>query len=101
MWEQISLRIQTTFQVEFTCCVGKTTAPLVTANKFNLNDILVLHLVNGKDFFIPLSATYTPSVFGMSLETLVRTYGPVREMPQDALLKAESTSYTDSKAAGE
>ena len=64
--------------------------PLVTANRFQLSDILVLHLVNGKDFFVPLSAEYKPSVFGMSLDTLVRIYGPVNEVPLENLVKLET-----------
>ena len=77
-------------EIELSCYVEKTFVPLVTANRFQLSDILVLHLVNGKDFFVPLSAEYKPSVFGMSLDTLVRIYGPVNDVSLENLVKLET-----------
>uniref|UniRef100_A0A8R1E5G4 OCRL-1/2 ASH domain-containing protein n=1 Tax=Caenorhabditis japonica TaxID=281687 RepID=A0A8R1E5G4_CAEJA len=36
-----------------------------------LQEILVLHLENGRDYFIPVSATYNSSCFGTTLEKLL------------------------------
>ncbi|XP_057305735.1 inositol polyphosphate 5-phosphatase OCRL-like [Hydractinia symbiolongicarpus] len=77
-------------EIELSVMVDKLSAPMVTVGNCILDDILVLHLVDGKDFFVPLSGVYTPSVFGSSLEALVRIYGPIRQVPMDSLIQLES-----------
>lgn len=48
-----------------------------SSNGIILEDIVILHLENGKDFFVSLSATYRPSCFGMPLSLLVYVQNPV------------------------
>ena len=38
----------------------------------SLEDVLVLRVQNGRDYFLPVKATWLPSVFGRSIEELVR-----------------------------
>ena len=51
-----------------------------------LEDILVLHLDGGKDFFISVSGNYLQSCFGSSLETLVNLHTYIREVAVGDLL---------------
>jgi len=58
-----------------------------------LYDILVLHLMGGKDIFITVSGTYTRSCFGCSIDALVQLTVPLRELSpgQVASLEAGET----------
>ena len=42
-------------EVELTLNVDKLSAPLVTVDGCKIEDILVLHLIDGKDFFVSFS----------------------------------------------
>ena len=72
--------------IELTVMVNEDSAPPLTSRKESLEDILVLHLEKGKDFFITVSGNYLPSCFGSSLETLVNLHTYIREVPVDRLL---------------
>jgi phosphatidylinositol-bisphosphatase len=65
------------------------------ANNFNtglekIEDILVLHLEHGRDLFISVSGSYRPSVFGSSIECLVRLKCPIREVEASQLMKIQA-----------
>jgi phosphatidylinositol-bisphosphatase len=45
--------------------------------KEKVDDILVLHLENGKDIFISLFAEFKTTVFGLPLEVLARLSDPI------------------------
>eukprot|EP00111_Clytia_hemisphaerica_P006345 TCONS_00018387-protein len=85
------------FEIELTISVDKLSAPMVTIGNCKLDEILVLHLVDGKDFFVPINGTYLPSVFGSSLEALARIYGPIRQVPMDSLIRLENKASTFDK----
>ena len=65
----------------FTVNVDEDTAPSLNNGHDQLEDILVLHLEKGKDFFITVTGNYLPSCFGSSLETLVHLHTYIREVP--------------------
>ncbi|XP_013418974.1 inositol polyphosphate 5-phosphatase OCRL-1 [Lingula anatina] len=69
--------------------VNKDTAPTLNAGDDTIEDILVLHLEGGKDFFISVTGSYTPSCFGSSIESLVNMVDPIREIPTDTLISLE------------
>ena len=54
-----------------------------------LYDILVLHLVGGKDIFVTVSGTYKKSSFGSSIEALCRLTVPIAELTSGAVLGKE------------
>ena len=54
-----------------------TVGPLNTGAE-KLEDIVILHLEHGKDYFISVSGDYQPTCFGQSLSSLVATPNPVR-----------------------
>ncbi|XP_052809512.1 inositol polyphosphate 5-phosphatase OCRL-like [Mya arenaria] len=60
-----------------------------------IEDILVLHLHGGKDFFIPISGNYIVSSFGSSIEALVQMHGPIREVPTADLVNMERPGSLD------
>lgn len=63
--------------------------------KDKLEDILVLHLEGGKDFFISVSGDYVQTSFGHSLESLVQLHMPIREVPVGQLVDVISSgSYS-------
>eukprot|EP00128_Syssomonas_multiformis_P012082 Colp12_sorted_trinity150504_noHs@19516 len=73
--------------VSFTVLVDRLTAPALGSEQEKLEDILVLHLENGKDYFISISGNYLPSCFGTSLKTLVKV-GPIRGRKPDDTTKS-------------
>jgi len=46
-------------------------------------DTLILHDMNGKDYFISLEASFYNTCFGQPFDTLVRLTGPIREKSLD------------------
>uniref|UniRef100_H2YK75 Rho-GAP domain-containing protein n=1 Tax=Ciona savignyi TaxID=51511 RepID=H2YK75_CIOSA len=73
--------------IEFEIYVNKTTSPSLNSREDRIEDILILHLVGGKDFFVTVNGNYSPSCFGMSIEALCRMRMPVQQMDQTELTK--------------
>uniref|UniRef100_A0A0A9XCU3 phosphoinositide 5-phosphatase n=3 Tax=Lygus hesperus TaxID=30085 RepID=A0A0A9XCU3_LYGHE len=69
--------------------VDKKSAFKLNSGYDQLYDILVLHLVGGKDIFITVTGEYERSCFGTSLETLAHIPGPIKEVPPGRLLELE------------
>ncbi|CDW59001.1 inositol polyphosphate 5 phosphatase OCRL 1 [Trichuris trichiura] len=76
--------------VDVQVLVDKETVWAINEGRERLTDILVLHLNQGKDFFITVMATYVRSCFGLSLETLANITYPVRGIPTGDLLHLDS-----------
>lgn len=57
-----------------------------TKSTHKLEDILVLHLEGGKDFFVSIVGDFLQTCFGSSLETLVHLHTYMREVPTANLL---------------
>lgn len=66
--------------------MSKDSVTLLNSGEDSIEDILVLHLDRGKDYFITISGNYLPSCFGTSLETLCRMKKPIREIPITKLI---------------
>jgi phosphatidylinositol-bisphosphatase len=52
--------------------VTKQAAWQLNAGSMHLRDVLVLRLVNGRDYFICIDGDYEPSCFGQSLLNLMQ-----------------------------
>ncbi|XP_051999378.1 type II inositol 1,4,5-trisphosphate 5-phosphatase-like [Xyrauchen texanus] len=65
--------------------VNRSTAPDLNTGQQQLEDILVLHLERGKDYFISVTGSYLPSCFGSSLGTLCLLKEPIQDMPPDTI----------------
>ena len=72
--------------IELSLLVDTELAPLLQNKRETLEDILVLHLEGGKDFFISVTGNYLSSSFGSSLETLVHIHTNIREVPTADLI---------------
>ncbi|XP_026136257.1 inositol polyphosphate 5-phosphatase OCRL-1-like isoform X2 [Carassius auratus] len=69
--------------------VSKDSVTLLNSGEDRIEDILVLHLDRGKDYFITVAGNYLPCCFGTSLETLCRMKKPIREIPITKLIDLE------------
>ncbi|XP_066285621.1 type II inositol 1,4,5-trisphosphate 5-phosphatase-like isoform X1 [Branchiostoma lanceolatum] len=87
------------YPIEFEVYVNKNTAARLNSGEDRLEDILVLHLDGGKDYFVTVQGDYIPSCFGSSIEALCNMRGPIREVPVARLvdLEAGSPSKTSSE----
>ncbi|KAJ9068326.1 hypothetical protein DSO57_1029940 [Entomophthora muscae] len=78
-------------RVTFIMLVDRRSAPQLNLGLDRLDDILILHLTNGKDYFISVSGAYQPTSLAVGLDHLTRLPKPIRLMePQDALLPLEN-----------
>lgn len=80
-----------TLEISLEVYVSKDSVTLLNSGEDSIEDILVLHLDRGKDYFITISANYLPSCFGTSLETLCRMRKPIREVPVTKLVDLEKS----------
>ncbi len=78
--------------------VDKTTAGALTCGHDQMYDILVLHLVGGKDIFITVSGEYKRSCFGASIDALCKMTVPIAEVPVGTLMEYEGVSKPTSSS---
>lgn len=76
-------------QINVTITVDKSTAQLLNQGREVLDDILILRLENGRDYYITVKAAYARSCFGMSVDELVLYSDPIRNVPLDPIKRAE------------
>ncbi|XP_008274031.1 inositol polyphosphate 5-phosphatase OCRL isoform X1 [Stegastes partitus] len=84
-----------TLEIYLEVYVSKDSVTLLNSGEDSIEDILVLHLDRGKDYFITISGKYLPSCFGTSLETLCRMKKPIREIPITKLIDLGEDSYME------
>jgi hypothetical protein len=65
-------------KIYLTVMVNNESAPLLNTGRETMEDILILHLEHGKDYFISVSGSYIRTCFGNSLEWLSRLDRPIR-----------------------
>ncbi|EDV19934.1 uncharacterized protein TRIADDRAFT_32656, partial [Trichoplax adhaerens] len=65
--------------------VTSETATKLNTGEDKLEDILILHLDDGKEHFVSITGNYLPSCFGVAIETLVYIPGGIREIPINKL----------------
>lgn len=76
-------------KINVSITIDNTTAQQLNSRGEVLNEILVLRLENGRDYYITIKASYARSCFGMNLDELVLYKDPVRQVPLDAIERAE------------
>uniref|UniRef100_A0A8C4F714 phosphoinositide 5-phosphatase n=1 Tax=Dicentrarchus labrax TaxID=13489 RepID=A0A8C4F714_DICLA len=84
-------------EIELEVFVNRSTAPDLNSGKEQIEDILVLHLERGKDYFISVTGNYLPSCYGTSIRALCHMREPIQDMPQETL--RELVSATMCRAA--
>ncbi|XP_045901502.1 type II inositol 1,4,5-trisphosphate 5-phosphatase isoform X2 [Micropterus dolomieu] len=81
--------------------VNRSTAPELNSGKEQIEDILVLHLERGKDYFISVTGNYLPSCYGTSIHSLCQLREPIRDMPQGTLRELAEKSGDENAAKSE
>uniref|UniRef100_A0A3Q3QQJ1 phosphoinositide 5-phosphatase n=2 Tax=Monopterus albus TaxID=43700 RepID=A0A3Q3QQJ1_MONAL len=71
--------------IELEVFVNCSTAPELNLGKQQIEEILVLHLERGKDYFISVTGNYLPSCYGTSIHLLCQLREPIQDMPQETL----------------
>eukprot|EP00761_Pharyngomonas_kirbyi_P006150 gb/GECH01006156.1/.p1 GENE.gb/GECH01006156.1/~~gb/GECH01006156.1/.p1 ORF type:complete len:1033 (+),score=299.96 gb/GECH01006156.1/:1-3099(+) len=74
-----------TVDIKLTVWVDNTTAPYFNSGTETLEDILILHLVRGRDHFISLTGNFLKSSFGNSLDNLIKMHEPVRYCDEEQI----------------
>ncbi|XP_051892634.1 type II inositol 1,4,5-trisphosphate 5-phosphatase isoform X2 [Pristis pectinata] len=86
-------------EIELEVYVNKMTALSLNMGADRIEDILILHLRRGKDYFLAISGNYLPSCFGSSLHALCCMKEPIHdvlpERIQELERKAMENKYTD------
>ena len=72
--------------------VDKKTAHALNSGQDKLYDILVLHLMGGKDIFITVTGTYVKSCFGASIGALDNLTLPIRDLSAGLVAALESSN---------
>ncbi|KAM5195597.1 inositol polyphosphate 5-phosphatase OCRL isoform 8-T8 [Hipposideros larvatus] len=80
-----------TVDISLDVYVSKDSVTILNSGEDKIEDILVLHLDRGKDYFLTVSGNYLPSCFGTSLEALCRMKRPIREVPVTKLIDLEKS----------
>ena len=75
--------------IDFTVTIDNRTAQLLNSGQEVLDDVLILRLENGRDYYITVKATFARSCFGMSVDDLVMFSEPIREVPLDPMAVAQ------------
>ncbi|XP_052827352.1 inositol polyphosphate 5-phosphatase OCRL isoform X2 [Octopus bimaculoides] len=76
-------------EVELEVYVDEETVSKLNSHEDKIEDILVLHLIGGKDCFITVSGNFIPTSFGSSIEALIQMQQPIREVPVAQLIDLE------------
>mmetsp|Transcript_22262 Transcript_22262/g.33935 ORF Transcript_22262/g.33935 Transcript_22262/m.33935 type:complete len:801 (+) Transcript_22262:85-2487(+) len=74
--------------VNVTVTIDNRTAQMLNARREVLEDILILRLENGRDYYITVKGEYARSCFAMNLDELVLYKDPIRTIPLDAIERA-------------
>ena len=74
--------------VNVTVSIDNLTAQMLNARREVLEDILILRLENGRDYYITVKANYARSCFAMNLDELVLYKDPIRTIPLDSIERA-------------
>jgi inositol polyphosphate 5-phosphatase INPP5B/F len=76
-------------EINFSITIDANTANMLNSGREVLDDILILRLENGRDYYISVKARYARSCFGMSVDELVLYSEPIRNVPLDPIQRAE------------
>nr|XP_025046006.1 type II inositol 1,4,5-trisphosphate 5-phosphatase isoform X2 [Pelodiscus sinensis] len=71
--------------IELELFVNKSTATRLNSGEEKLEDILILHLNEGKDYFLSVTGNYLPSCFGSPIQTLCYMREPIQDMSAESI----------------
>ncbi|ETE60245.1 Type II inositol-1,4,5-trisphosphate 5-phosphatase, partial [Ophiophagus hannah] len=73
--------------VELEVFVNKSTASHLNSGEDQLEDVLVLHLDQGKDYFLSVTGNYLPSCFGTPIHALIHMRQPIQDILPETIKK--------------
>ncbi|VEU36733.1 unnamed protein product [Pseudo-nitzschia multistriata] len=79
---------ETAATINVTVTIDNKTAQLLNGGREVLDDVLILRLENGRDYYITVKGTYARSCFGMTLDEMVLYKDPIRTIPLDPIERA-------------
>jgi phosphatidylinositol-bisphosphatase len=85
--------------IKVTVKIDNVTANALSTGREVLEDILILRLENGRDYYIKVTGLYAQSCFGMSVDELVMYAEPIRNIPLDPIRRAEYVENNISSGA--
>jgi phosphatidylinositol-bisphosphatase len=85
--------------IKVTVKIDNVTANALSTGREVLEDILILRLENGRDYYITVTGQYARSCFGMSVDELVMYAEPIRNIPLDPIRRAEYVENNISSGA--
>lgn len=68
-------------EIMLACFVGAAMSRALLSGREKIEDIVVMRLENGRDFFVTIAGAYRPTAFGASLPDLLYTNDPVAWSP--------------------
>lgn len=71
--------------INFTITVDNEMAHALNTGREVLEDIIILRLENGRDYYITVTGSYARSCFGMAVDELVMYSDPIRVVPLDPI----------------
>jgi inositol polyphosphate 5-phosphatase INPP5B/F len=75
--------------MEFSLTISKETAQMLNSGRESLDDILILRLEGGRDYYITVKGSFARSCFGMTVDELVLYAEPIRSVPLDPIEQAK------------
>ena len=85
--------------IDFTVTIGNATAYALSTGREVLEDIIILRLENGRDYYITITGQYARSCFGMPVDELVMYAEPIRNIPLDPIRRAEYIESNNNSGA--
>ncbi|KAF6109164.1 inositol polyphosphate-5-phosphatase B [Phyllostomus discolor] len=76
---------ESSIEIELEVFVNKTMATKLNSGEDKIEDILVLHLDRGKDYFLSVSGNYLPGCFGTPIHTLCYMREPILDLPLETV----------------
>lgn len=75
--------------LNFTININNEIASALNSGREVLEDIIILRLENGRDYYLTVKAKYGRSCFGMAADELVLYNDPIRNVPLDPIKRVE------------
>jgi len=87
------------FDINFRINIDNATANALNTGMEVLEDIIILRLENGRDYYLTITGQYSRSCYGMSVDELVMYTEPIRNVPLDPIKRAEYIESNNSSAS--
>ena len=82
-------------KVDLTMLVDAPSAPALNRGDDFLDDVLIIHVVNGADKFVAVNGVWQASCFGVDLDVLTKISSGVRHVGVQGVQKAIESRHKD------